>query len=173
MKKKIKIATLYRYFLYTVVMRDNLIQENSKNIFNSLEDDPSSVFLFFSTPIGVYLTHYYSSIYLIIEGWQDLKLSDAKIDKLISSPHTDKLRLLRNATYHYQKEPLSPKVLQFFGSEDDGTEKWITELYYAFSNYFIQNRSNIPNELREQFKEKSISEKATLMQKYILENENS
>ena len=110
-EQKIKAATLYRYFLNAVVMRDNLKKEDIESFFKLLKDDTSSVLLFFSSPIGVYLTSYYSSIYLVIEGWRDLKLSDAKIDKLISLPYTDRLRLFRNATFHYQKEPISPKLL--------------------------------------------------------------
>lgn len=166
---KMKTATLYRYFLYAVVMRDNLKKEDVESFLRSLKDDVSSVLLFFSSPIGVYLTSYYSSIYLIIEGWRDLKLSDSKIDELISSPYTDRLRLFRNATFHYQKEPISPKLLQFFGPEDDDTEKWINELYMKFGDYFKQNSFMIPDELLEQIKGKGAEKMAVLIQKYFLE----
>jgi hypothetical protein len=170
-EEKIKTATLYRYFLYAVVMRDNLKKEDIESFLKSLEDDASSVLLFFSSPIGVYLTSYYSSIYLIIEGWRDLKLSDTKIDKLISSPYTDRLRLFRNATFHYQKEPLSPKLVQFFGPKEDDTEKWINELYMEFGNYFKRNSFMIPDELLEQIKGKGVKEMVVLIQKYFLEKQ--
>lgn len=172
-EEKMKVATLYRYFLYAVVMRDNLRKENLEGFFESLKDDASSVLLFFSSPIGVYLTSFYSSIYLVIEGWRDLKLSDSKIDNLISSPYTDRLRLFRNATFHYQKEPISPKLLQFFGPEEDDTEKWINELYREFGNYFKQNSFMIPNELMEQIKGKGAKEMAVLIQKYFTEKKNN
>lgn len=170
-QEKIKTATLYRYFLYAVVMRDNLKKEDIESFLKSLEDDASSVLLFFSSPIGVYLTSYYSSIYLIIEGWRDLKLSDAKIDELISSPYTDRLRLFRNATFHYQKEPISPKLLQFFGPKEDDTEKWINELYTEFGNYFKRNSFMIPDELLEQIKGKGTKEMIVLIQKYFIEKQ--
>lgn len=65
-----------------------------------------------------------------------VELLDDKVDNLILSPHTDKLRLFRNATFHYQKEPISPKLLQFLGSEEEATEKWIQELYKELGRYF-------------------------------------
>src|SRR5688572_21009934 len=95
-EKKIKVFTLYRYYLYAVIMRDDLRKENLGDFIKQLNDDISSVLLIFSSRAGVYLTYFYSAIYLVIEGWKDLKLSDQDIDKLINSPYTDRLRLFRN-----------------------------------------------------------------------------
>ena len=79
----------------------------------------------------------YSGIYLVIEGWKDLKLSDPKIDQLLHSPFVDKLRLFRNATFHYQREsPISSKHLQFFGSQEERTEIWLNDLYSEFESFF-------------------------------------
>ena len=50
-------------------------------------------------------------LYTVIEGYRELQLQDPKIDGLLRSPNVDALRLLRNATFHFQKE--------FFESEDD------------------------------------------------------
>jgi hypothetical protein len=168
-EKKIKIATLYRYYLYAVVMRDNLKNENLEDFIKKLKDDISSVILIFSSPVGIYMTYFYSAIYLVIEGWRDLKLSDDKINRLIDSPYTDKLRLFRNATFHYQKEPISPKLLQFLGTEEEATEIWINELYIEFGKYFKQNSFNMPDELLEELKGKGSQEMAILIQKYFME----
>lgn len=83
---KIKVITLYRYYLYAVVMRDNLRKEDLSDFIKNLKDDISTVFLIFSSPVGVYMTYFYSALYLVIEGWKELKLSDEKIDKLIAPP---------------------------------------------------------------------------------------
>lgn len=169
-EEKLNITTLYRYFLYAVLMRDNIKKENTEDFINELKDDSSSVIIFFSSPIGIYMAFFYSSIYLVIEGWKKLKLSDDKIDKLISSPYTDRLRLFRNATFHYQKEPISPKLLQFVSPGKDDTEKWINELYSELGKYFSQNSFTLPEELLEQIKGKGAKEMAVLIQKYFLEN---
>lgn len=167
-ENKIKVVTLYRYYLYAVVMRDDLRKENLEEFVKNLKDDASSVFLIFSSPVGVYMTYFYSAIYLVIEGWKDLKLSDEVIDKLIDSPHTDKLRLFRNATFHYQKEPISPKLLQFLGTEEEGTEKWINKLYTEFGRYFKNNSFEIPEELMKEIEGKGSQEMALLIQKYFM-----
>jgi len=169
--EKIKVATLYRYYLYAVVMRDHLKKENLEEFVKQLKDDASSVILIFSSPIGVYMTYFYSAIYLVIEGWKELKLSDSKVDKLIDSPNTDKLRLFRNATFHYQKEPISPKLLQFLETPEEATETWINELYAAFGAYFKQNSLSIPAELMQEIKGKSSQEMALMIQKYFLKKE--
>lgn len=169
-ENKIKIATLYRYYLYAVVMRDDLKKENYGEFVKNLKDDASSVILIFSSPVGVYMTFFYSAIYLVIEGWKELKLADAKIDKLIDSVHTDKLRLFRNATFHYQKEPISPKLLQFLGNEEEGTEKWINELYAEFGRYFKMNSFEIPAKLMKDIEGKGSQEMALLIQKYFMNN---
>lgn len=167
-ENKIKIATLYRYHLYAVVMHDNLKKENIEDLIKNLKDDISSVFLIFSSPVGIYITYFYSALYLIIEGWKELKLSDEKVDNLIASPNTNKLRLFRNATFHYQKEPLSPKLLQFLGSKEEATEKWIGELYSEFGRFFKNNSFEIPAELMEEIEGKGSQELASLIQKYFL-----
>lgn len=117
------------------------------------------------------MTYFYSAIYLVIEGWKELKLSDSKVGKLIDSPNTDRLRLFRNATFHYQKEPISPKLLQFLGTPEEATEKWINELYEAFGTFFKQNSFSMPAELMEEIKGKSSQEMAVLIQKYFLKVE--
>lgn len=166
-ENKIKVITLYRYYLYAVVMRDNLRKENLGDLIKNLKNDASSVLLIFSLPVGIYMTYFYSALYLIIEGWRELKLSDDKVDKLIDSPHTDKLRLFRNATFHYQKEPISPKLLQFLGTEEEATEKWINELYTEFGRYFKSNSFKIPAELMKEIEGKGSQEMALLIQNYF------
>lgn len=165
-ENKIKVFTLYRYYLYAVIMRDDLRKENLGDFIKQLNDNISSILLIFSSRAGVYLTYFYSAIYLVIEGWKDLKLSDEDIDKLISSPYTDRLRLFRNATFHYQKEPVSPKLLNFFGSEEEATEKWINELYAKFGEYFRKNSFDFPDDLKKEITGKSEQEMAKLVQKY-------
>ena len=77
----------------------------------------------------------YGLIYVVVEGYRELKLSDARIDELLQEKeYLDQLRLFRNATFHYQKQPVSEKELKFL--EAEGGEHWIRELHYAFQNYF-------------------------------------
>jgi hypothetical protein len=77
----------------------------------------------------------YGLIYVVIEGYRELDLNDSRIDELLEDEkYLDHLRLFRNATFHYQKKPVSEKELKFL--EAEGAEHWIRELHYSFQSYF-------------------------------------
>jgi len=155
MEIKPDIITLYRYFAYAGHMRDLYRREVNEDWLKLLSADMSALLLFFYSAPGIYLLYSYSGIYLVIEGWKDRNLSDPKIDGLLDSPFVDRLRLFRNATFHYQKEPISWKHLQFFGTEEEQTEKWLNNLYSEFERFFRENTLPLPDRLKEFVKDKS------------------
>lgn len=85
---------------------------------------------------GVFMFYWYSGLYVVIEGYRELQLQDAKIEALLQSPNVDALRLLRNATFHFQKEFFSPKMMRFIGSGD--SVPWVRSLTEAFSEFFLR-----------------------------------
>ncbi|MBI2815962.1 MAG: hypothetical protein HYX72_03385 [Acidobacteria bacterium] len=149
------IITLYRYFAYAAHMRDLFRREISADWLKMLSADKSGLVLFFYSAPGIYFLYSYSGIYLVIEGWRDLNLSDPKIDELLNSPFVERLRLFRNATFHYQREPMSWKHLQFFGTGEEQTEKWLNELYSELERFFLENTLPLPSGFKESFKDKS------------------
>jgi len=84
---------------------------------------------------GIFMFYWYSGLYVVIEGFQELKLKDQKIESLLQSPNTDALRLIRNATFHFQKEFFSPKMASFMASKD--SVPWVFALTEAFSGFFL------------------------------------
>lgn len=153
------ILTLYKYFSYAASMRDifkkTMNIEEMREWLNFMEENNSAPYMFLFFPPGIYMMYSYSGIYLVIEGWKDLKFKDEKIDKLLESPFVDRLRLFRNATFHYQKDITAWKHFQFFGTEEEKTEKWINELYSEFSKFFSKNTLPLPDILEEAIKDKS------------------
>lgn len=85
---------------------------------------------------GVFMFYWYSGLYVVIEGYRELQLQDAEIEALLQSPNVDALRLLRNATFHFQKEFFSPKMMRFIGSGD--SVPWVRSLTEAFSEFFLR-----------------------------------
>lgn len=173
MEKQIdpNILTLYRYFGYAAHMRDLFRKEVNPDWIQLMSKDFTGIMLFFYSAPGLYLLYSYSGIFLVIEGWRDLKLSDERIDSLVASPYVDRLRLFRNATFHYQKEPISFKHLQFFGTEEEATEKWLNELYREFERFFRDNTLPIPEELKAELKDKNHVELAKTIQKHWMKIE--
>jgi hypothetical protein len=77
-------------------------------------------------------------LYVVIEGYKDLKLSDHNIDNLLSEiVYVDKLRLLRNALFHYQDDIRPTKLMEFIDLE--GSAEWIKKLDKCFEKFFIEN----------------------------------
>lgn len=83
------------------------------------------------------LVVWYSLLYVVVEGYIELKLRDPIVDELLGAEkYVDTLRLFRNATFHYQKEPISEKAIKFLAIED--SEKWIRSLNRALNKFFLE-----------------------------------
>ena len=85
---------------------------------------------------GVFMFYWYSGLYVVIEGFRKLRLQDKQIDALLKSPNVEALRLMRNATFHFQKEFFSPKMIHFIKSPD--SVPWVHSLTEAFSEFFLR-----------------------------------
>ena len=80
---------------------------------------------------------FYALEYVVIEGYKELKLTDKKIDELLQQENmVDYLRLFRNATFHYQSDPFSEKLIKFL--ETPESERWIKQIHSAFDVFFTE-----------------------------------
>lgn len=83
---------------------------------------------------------WYSLIYVVVEGYKELKCSHEAVDELLrNEEYVGFLRLFRNATFHYQKDPLTGRAQKFLMAKD--SEIWIRELNKAFEKFFLDNLS--------------------------------
>lgn len=77
----------------------------------------------------------YGLIYVVIEGYKELKCTNPKVDELLSQEDfVDALRLFRNSTFHFQKDPMPEKEMKFL--ELPESENWIRALHLAFKKFF-------------------------------------
>ena len=83
------------------------------------------------------LSTWYALLYVVIEGYKELKLQDEGIDELLRREDlVDSLRRFRNAIFHYQENPFSEKFLGFI--EAEGSEVWPRKLNAAYKAFFEQ-----------------------------------
>lgn len=81
------------------------------------------------------LSVWYSLLRVVVEGYQELKLSDPAIDEFLNrTDYVDALRRFRNAIFHYQTDPLSDKLMAFLELEE--STKWAIGLNKAMESYF-------------------------------------
>jgi len=60
------------------------------------------------------LSVWYSLLRVVVEGYQELKLSDPKVDEFLQkTEYVEALRRFRNAMFHYQADPFSEKLMAF------------------------------------------------------------
>lgn len=77
----------------------------------------------------------YGLIYVVIEGYKELKYSNKQVDSLLAKEDfVDALRLFRNAIFHFQQHPIPEKALKFLEIKE--SEFWIQELHNAFKLFF-------------------------------------
>lgn len=71
----------------------------------------------------------------LLKGTGNSDSSTKKIDILLEQEaYVEHLRRFRNAVFHYQKDPLNLKLLNFLDAKD--SEIWIKTLYRAFEEFF-------------------------------------
>lgn len=90
---------------------------------------------FMIKPAGTFMAYWYSSLFVVCEGWKDLKLSDPTTDALLADPNLEILRRFRNGACHYQPDYLDPRFMDFQSAP--GTVKWIRDLSGAFGTWFL------------------------------------
>jgi hypothetical protein len=125
-----EIAALHRYFIWSNRMRthfDEVLQEHGTT------GSPTS-------PAGVerflYLSYWYGGLYVVVEGWRALKLSDPYVDRLLESPNVGLLRRYRNGAFHYQPSYFDGRFVDFFSQE--GTAAWVRDLNSALGSFFLR-----------------------------------
>jgi hypothetical protein len=119
-----------------------------RQLFYSYLKDPAcrrnteNPMLFLADKTGICMSYWYGGLYVVIEGWTSLELSDPKIDQLLDSPNVDLLRRYRNGSFHFQNNWLDPKLSDFCGSSR--AVQWVNSLTDEFRRVLIgeMNRRN-------------------------------
>jgi len=129
-------AALHRYFIWANKMRthfDELLAKwkNIKGRENiALIED------------NMYMSYWYAGLYVVIEGWQGLKLQDTVIDNLLKrEDYVDLLRKYRNGVFHYQKDYFDSRFAEVWFQKKEFVT-WIRELNGQFGRYFLQWHAN-------------------------------
>ena len=122
------IFTLHRYFIWSDRMRVHFKQRHKTR--PKIDESEFDIDSF------LYMSYWYASMYVVIEGWKELGLSDAKIDNLLKSSNVDLLKRYRNGVFHFQKDYFDERFMGFIDSGWDAVN-WIYELREEFSRFFL------------------------------------
>lgn len=121
----LKTYCLHRYFIQADEMKQLFDRTLNKG---TTFDDPEHLLQF------IYMGMWYGSLYVVVEGWSSLNLSDPLIEELLSFPHTRSLRRYRNCIFHYQPTYYDERVIEFMRED---TPAWVHRLHAEFGRYFL------------------------------------
>ncbi len=126
-----QIFTIHRYWMWANAMRthfDKCLTDKSR--------DKKQDISWFADYEGVFLSHWYAALFVVIEGWHKMKLKDQVIDDLLSSSNVDLLRRFRNGVCHFQPNYLDDRFIAFMA--EPTTVAWVRKLNTEFGRYFLQ-----------------------------------
>jgi hypothetical protein len=135
-----KLATLHRYWIVAdsikLFVGMTVPDRNGHSHIMAIPDlnkiNPEGVSGFYR------LSVWYALLYVVVEAYEQMKLSDTAIDALLQDRKlVDLLRCARNATFHFQDDFFTPKFWDFYLAEN--SERWVQDLHRAFDLFFVQN----------------------------------
>jgi hypothetical protein len=126
------LLSLHRYWLWSNILRDEF--------FSHMEPLPltntASLMIWFAGKPGMYMAHWYTALYVVIEAYQKSDLRDDVIDELLESPLVQKLRWFRNGTSHFQPDYFDTKFAELMIEKDSA--KWIQNVASEFGRFFLE-----------------------------------
>src|SRR5436309_4424019 len=124
---RLTLLALHRHFLAADAVKQFLfvaIPIGSET--RRLPEDMVEVAQVWSTMLRLQV--FYALMYVVIEGYVALGCHDSVVDPLLAQSHfVEGFRRFRNANFHFQEDPFSPKLLEFLTAK--GSESWARELY--------------------------------------------
>ncbi len=125
-----KINSLHRYYIWANKMRTDFY-----NLLSSKPASHSGDFKGWEIESNMYMSLWYGLLYVVIEGWQELKLSDRTIDELLNNKNTELLKKFRNGTFHFQEKYNDDRFQKFY--EEPSTVEWVRNLNREFGRWFL------------------------------------
>lgn len=130
-----QIYTLHKYFIWSEKIREVLFSHLSADTV-ILKGNAKIIEVIKSNRMDCFYSYWISSLYVVIEGYKELNLSDKKIDKLLDEKKVDLLRRFRNTNFHYQKEYFDKRHTALL-MEGEKIAKWLIKLRDELSRYFL------------------------------------
>lgn len=127
--------TLHRYYIWANRMRTHL--EEKLPIFSEQLKKNPNIWTDEGIETFMYMSYWYAGLYVVIEGWRTLKLSDADVDGLLSiTKNVELLKKYRHGVYHYQRNYFDNRFMNFM-TKGQNVIAWVRNLNLAFGAYFL------------------------------------
>ena len=85
---------------------------------------------------GVFSSLWFAALFVVIEGYRELTLSDPVIDQLLQSEHVEALRRYRNGVFHFQPSVFPSKLLELHEAHE--SEQWLDLIHRRLGAYLAR-----------------------------------
>ena len=102
------------------------------------------------------MSAWYASLWVVVEGWREIPLSDPSVDELLASNprYLDLLKRYRNGVFHYQPRIGDRRVKDLL-VEGETSAHWIVLFHQEFCRFYweLVNRPPLPLELASEIRD--------------------
>ena len=128
------LVALHRYYIWANRLREHFDRVVESRITTPESRVPDDILL--ASDHGLFMSHWYAALYVVVEGWRRLKLQDPRIDELLESPNVGFLKRYRHFVCHYHPEYYDEKMAGFMSSAD--SVDWVRALNREFGRYLLE-----------------------------------
>ena len=130
------IHTLHRYFLWANRLRNQMrshLDEAEAKVAGKI-----SALNFFSGHCAMFMSYWFATLFVIIEGYRALELSSSRLDSLLAQKdNVDLLRRYRNGIFHFQPGYFDARVTELLDQADVALP-WAEDVHSEFSEFFLR-----------------------------------
>ena len=83
------------------------------------------------------MSYWYGGLYVVVEGWGELRLADSDVDALLASPNVELLRRYRNGVFHYQRRYWDERFQELI-RDGEKVVNWVHELNREFGRWLLE-----------------------------------
>ena len=136
-----EIHVLHRYWIWADAMRLHFRQE----IVPIAPYNPDAEG---TVHAHMYMSFWYAALYVVIEGWEALRLADPTVDSLLTSANVALLRRYRNGVFHFQRKYWDERVVGFVSGGAESAA-WVRGLHDAIGHVLLARLKETGGAARE------------------------
>jgi hypothetical protein len=135
------IPYLHKYFMTASLMAQEFDRHLADPPQFKFKDAIQEGMMFLVSKAGIKMTLWYGSLYVVIEGWREIGMSDPEVDRLLSSPNTKLLKGVRNSAFQFQKHWMDDRLAKFVVPKD--SVAWVRALTEAMRRVLLAEMRRI------------------------------
>lgn len=129
-----EVFALHRYYIWANNMRTHF--DSTLSDLKYEEQRKQGFGAWFADTQGMFMSYWYGALYVVVEGYNELHLSDAVVDDLLKSENVELLKRYRNGSFHYQSNYYDDRFLGFVAEQS--AVPWVRSLNVNLGRFLLE-----------------------------------